>query len=185
MPRTLALLSLLLTTFAASHTIAAPPNASNWNLDPNHTSVGFTARHLAFAKVRGKFTSFSAKLQADPQTGKLTSFEATIEAKSVDTGVDKRDNHLRSDDFFAVAKHPDITAKSKSIQWKGNEFTAIVALSGRTDPSVVSIRLSSSRVNAVNSALDRVLPAIESEVRAGALVTIDDSRVRSRLLPLL
>lgn len=131
MPRTIALLSLLVTSFAASHTIAALPPGSNWNLDPNHTSVGFTARHLAFAKVRGKFTSFSARLQADPQTGKLTSFEATIEAKSVDTGVDKRDNHLRSDDFFAVAKHPNITAKSKSIQWKGNEFTAIVALTIR------------------------------------------------------
>jgi polyisoprenoid-binding protein YceI len=129
MTRTLTLLSLLLAPFALTATAGAA--ASEWNLDVGHSHVGFTARHLAFAKVRGEFTKFSGTLHADAKTGKLTSFEAKIEAKSVDTGVNKRDDHLRSDDFFAAAKHPTITAKSKSIQWKGDKFTAIVALTIR------------------------------------------------------
>jgi predicted nuclease of predicted toxin-antitoxin system len=65
------------------------------------------------------------------------------------------------------------------------DFTAIVALSGRTQPSIVSIRLSSSRVETVNATLDRVLPTIDADVAAGALVTIEDTRVRSRRLPLV
>lgn len=102
-----------------------------WKLDKNHSRVGFTARHLAFAKVRGQFQKFDAKIRADAKTGKLSFFEAIIDAGSVDTDNARRDKHLRSNDFFAADKHPKITIKSKSIKWQGNSFIATVALTIR------------------------------------------------------
>lgn len=116
---------LLFTT----HALAA--ESVEWALDPGHSHVGFTARHLGFAKVRGEFTSFSGKVMADPKTGKITALEAEADAKSVDTGIDKRDDHLRSDDFFAADKHPKMKLVLKSIKWKGDKFTANVALTIR------------------------------------------------------
>jgi polyisoprenoid-binding protein YceI len=103
----------------------------DWNLDPNHTQVGFTARHLGFAKVSGEFKKFSAKVRADAKTGKLESVEATAETASVSTGVEKRDNHLRSDDFFNAEKFPQLKLRTKSIKWQGNKFTAKVLLTLR------------------------------------------------------
>lgn len=102
-----------------------------WKLDPNHTHVGFTARHLGFAKVRGELTRFSATIEADAKTGKITKLEAEADAQSVDTGVQKRDDDLRSDHFFAAAKYPKLELSLKSIKWKGNAFTATVALTIR------------------------------------------------------
>ena len=64
------------------------------------------------------------------------------------------------------------------------DFSAIVALSGRAEPSVISVRLTSSRVEAVNARLDVVLPLVEQDVAAGAIVTVEDVRVRCRLLPI-
>lgn len=121
-----------------------------WNLDPAHTTVGFTARHLGFSKVRGQFKTFSAKAQADAKTGKLVSFEATIAAKSVDTGVSKRDDHLRSGDFFAADQFPQITVKSKSIKWNGNKFTGVVALTIRGNTKDVKVEGELLGVHTVN-----------------------------------
>jgi len=119
------LLALLLTA-------SAQAQEASWTLDTNHAHVGFTARHLAFAKVRGEFKEFSAPvLKADSKTGKLTALEAEAVAASVDTGNEKRDNHLRSDDFFAADEHKKLKLKLKSIKWKGPRFTAKVALTIR------------------------------------------------------
>ena len=63
------------------------------------------------------------------------------------------------------------------------DFSAIVALSGRSAPSVLSLRLSSSRIENVNSSLERVLPMVEADLDAGAIVTVEDTRVRVRTLP--
>jgi polyisoprenoid-binding protein YceI len=123
----LASLTLLLATSAGS----VHAQAAAWTLDPNHTHVGFTARHLGFAKVRGELKKFSATLEADAKTGKLTKLEAEADAKSVDTGVEKRDEDLRSDHFFAADKYPKLKLSLKSIKWKGNAFTATVALTIR------------------------------------------------------
>lgn len=102
-----------------------------WNLDPMHSHIGFTAHHLGFAKVHGEFKKFSAKIEADPKTAKITKLEAEAETKSVDTGVEKRDNHLRSDDFFAADQFPKLKMEVKTIKWKGKTFTANVALTIR------------------------------------------------------
>lgn len=109
----------------------ADAQAVDWNLDASHTEVGFVARHLGFSKTHGKFKTFTGEIKADAKTAQLVSFQATIEVKSVDTGVPKRDDHLRSDDFFAAAQFPQITVKSKSIQWKGKACTGVATLTIR------------------------------------------------------
>jgi polyisoprenoid-binding protein YceI len=121
------LVALVFLCFAGS----AGAQPVDWNVDMNHSEVGFTARHLGFSKVHGEFKTFTAKVKADAKTGQIVSFEATIEAKSVDTGIEKRDNHLRSDDFFAADKHPQITVKSKSIQWSGKTFKGVAVMTIR------------------------------------------------------
>lgn len=129
-----ALCALLLpvTSWAAEKAAApASPSVAEWKLDDGHTNVGFVARHLAFAKVRGEFKRFQAEARADSATGKLTGLVATVEAASVDTGIAKRDEHLRSDDFFAADKNPQLRLELKSIAWSGNRFTAKVALTLR------------------------------------------------------
>lgn len=92
----------------------------SYSIDPMHSHVGFAVKHLVISTVKGHFTEFDVEAQADPDdltTGKLT---ATIKAASVTTGVDDRDNHLRSDDFFNAEKYPTITFSSTSIEHAGN-----------------------------------------------------------------
>lgn len=124
-------ITLLALALALGTTTAAHAQDVAWNVDPAHSRVGFEARHLAFAKVSGKFNEFSGKITADAKTGKLKSVEATVKASSVDTDNKKRDDHLRSDDFFAADKHPTLSLKTKSITWQGNKFTAVAALTIR------------------------------------------------------
>lgn len=95
--------------------------AGTWTLDPVHSEVGFTARHLVVAKVRGRFTTFSGAITvgANPLDSTVT---ATIDANSVVTGDENRDAHLRSADFFEVDKHPEITFHSTSVHPKGSDF---------------------------------------------------------------
>lgn len=120
-----------LVTFALLAASAVQAQDVAWKIDKAHSKVGFVARHLAFAKVSGKFGAFDAKITANAKTGKLSSVEATVQAASVDTDNDKRDQHLRKDDFFAADKHPTLKLKTKSIKWNGNRFTALTALTIR------------------------------------------------------
>ena len=125
--RSLVLGSLL----ALSLVTPAFAQSAAWTVDPSHTEVSFTARHLAFAKVRGEFKTFSAQVEADAKTGKITKLSAEADTKSVDTGVQKRDDHLRSDDFFNAEKFPKLKMVLKTIKWNGNKFSAVVALTIR------------------------------------------------------
>lgn len=123
-------ISLLAAALVPALAFSAEPIA--WNFDKGHSEIGFTARHLGFAKIRGRFNTFTVtSVKADPATGKLTALEAEADAASIDTGVERRDNHLRSDDFFNAEKHPKLKLKLKSIQWKGDAFDAIATLTIR------------------------------------------------------
>jgi len=90
-----------------------------WKIDPNHTAAQFSVRHMGISTVRGAFTKLSGSAQYDPSNLSKTSLEATIEAASIDTRVSMRDDDLRSDHYFDVAKYPSITFKSKSVQAAG------------------------------------------------------------------
>jgi polyisoprenoid-binding protein YceI len=112
-------------------TTQAHAQAVDWHLDASHSKAAFTARHLGFAKVEGRFKKFDAKIKADAKTGKIAALEATAQAASVDTGVEKRDADLRTDHFFNAEKYPTLRLKLKSIQWNGDKLTAVVELTIR------------------------------------------------------
>lgn len=99
--------------------------AETFQVDTYHTQIHFTAKHLVVFKVRGNFNDFTGSLEADPKTKTLTAAEATIQAASIDTRIDKRDKHLRSADFFDAAKYPTINFKSKKITGSGDNITMV------------------------------------------------------------
>lgn len=106
-----------------------------WVLDPTHTRIGATARHLMVTKVRGHFDSYSGTLIVG-QTPQESSVQVTIEADSISTGTEDRDGHLKSPDFLDVANHPQITFSSTRIEPHGENFKLIgdLTIRGATHP---------------------------------------------------
>jgi polyisoprenoid-binding protein YceI len=90
-----------------------------WQLDPPHSSAQFSVRHLGVSTVRGAFTKVSGTVQYDPANLAKSSIQTTIDAASVDTRVDMRDNDLRSPNYLDVKKYPTITFQSKKIESAG------------------------------------------------------------------
>jgi polyisoprenoid-binding protein YceI len=95
--------------------------AGTWAIDPSHSEVGFSVRHLMVSKVKGTFKTFEGKLTIAEDVLE-SRVEATIDASSVDTRDEGRDNHLRSSDFFHVAEHPQITFASTSLRPAGRDY---------------------------------------------------------------
>ncbi|RKH21424.1 polyisoprenoid-binding protein [Corallococcus sp. CA047B] len=87
-----------------------------WNIDTTHTGIHFSVRHMVVAKVRGSFQKFSGTLTLDEQDPTASSVSVSIEAASIHSGVEQRDNHLRSPDFFDVEKFPAITFQSTKVE---------------------------------------------------------------------
>jgi len=96
-----------------------PALAATWEIDPAHTSVQFSVRHMMISNVRGELRKVAGTVQADDKDPTRSTIEATIEAASVDTREAKRDEHLRSKDFLDVEQFPTITFKSKKITKAG------------------------------------------------------------------
>jgi len=108
--------------FAVLLALAAPVAGlaqSTWNLDPTHSHASFTIRHLVISNVRGDFQKLSGSVKLDEKDVTKSSVEATLETASIDTRVADRDTHLRSPDFFDVAKYPVITFKSTKVEKAG------------------------------------------------------------------
>lgn len=105
-----------------------------WEVDHNHTRVGFTVTHLGINEVQGVFKKFDATVKADAKTGKLSSVTASVDVASIDTDIDKRDEHLRSAEIFNVAKYPKMTLRTGAINWKGDTFSgwAKLTIKGKT-----------------------------------------------------
>ena len=90
-----------------------------WQLDPPHSSAQFSVRHLGVSTVRGAFTKVSGSVVYDPANLNKSSIQAAIEAASVDTRVEMRDNDLRSPRFLDAQKYPTITFQSKKVEAAG------------------------------------------------------------------
>lgn len=102
-------------------TTATLPQTGTWTIDPAHTVVGFTAKHLMVSKVRGSFKSFSGTITvAEPI--EESSIEVSIDAASIDTGTADRDNHIRSADFLDIENHRELTFKSTAVREVGSQF---------------------------------------------------------------
>lgn len=93
-----------------------------YKLDPTHSSITFSIKHMMIAKVRGSFDKFDAKLVYDKNALEKSSAEATIEAASINTREEQRDTHLKSADFFDVEAFPSLTFKSVSVSSAGGEL---------------------------------------------------------------
>jgi polyisoprenoid-binding protein YceI len=98
----------------------------SWTLDPHHTYVGFSAKHLGVATVRGHFTKVDAEVELDdpedPTTGRGT---VTVDTASITTGNEQRDAHLRSPDFLDVEKYPTLTFTVKKVERSGDDYRVV------------------------------------------------------------
>lgn len=92
--------------------------ADVYTIDPAHSSIGFSVKHMMVSTVPGTFDDFAGTVAYDAKDAASTKVDVTVQAKSVNTKMDKRDEHLRSPDFFDVAKFPAITFTTKSYDGK-------------------------------------------------------------------
>ncbi|MGH7653623.1 MAG: YceI family protein [Gemmatimonadaceae bacterium] len=106
-----------------------------WNLDTTHSAAEFAVKHLMISTVKGRFNAFTGSGETNAD-GTIKSAELSIDAASVNTNVEARDNHLRSADFFDVEKFPKITFKSTKIDHTGTDIsiTGDLTIHGVTKP---------------------------------------------------
>ena len=104
---------------AVTMAVSAAAQAGSWRIDPNHSAAQFSVRHLGVSTVRGAFMKVSGSASYDPADPSKNSVDVTIDASSVDTRVQMRDNDLRSPNFLDVQKYPTITFKSKQSKSAG------------------------------------------------------------------
>ena len=129
---------------AIAFTLMAPvlAHADTWKIDPMHTSVEFTVRHMMISNVKGTFEKTSGTITvegSDPTTAKI---DAVIDASSINTRVERRDADLKSPDFLDVAKYPTITFKSTKVEAAGKgkwKVTGDLTLHGVTKPVVLDV----------------------------------------------
>ena len=116
--------------------------ADTWKIDPAHTNVEFTVRHMMISNVKGQFQKTSGTIATNGSDPASATIDATIDATSVDTRVEKRDMHLKSPEFLDVAKYPTITFKSTKVEAEGPnkwKVTGDLTLHGVTKPVVLDV----------------------------------------------
>lgn len=128
--------------FVSWFAVSALAQVESWKIDPNHTAAQFAVRHLGISTVRGEFKKVSGSVNYDPADPGKTSLETTIDATTVDTRVDMRDNDLRSPNFLDVQKFPTITFKSKKAESAGSgklKLTGDLTIHGVTREVVLDV----------------------------------------------
>lgn len=124
---------------------AAPATGvTTWQLDPTHSSIEFSVKHMMMTTVRGRFREISATLRGDRDHPDDAGVEATIQAASIDTGVADRDAHLRGADFFDAESYPEITFRSDRIDGsppknEGDRFQVVGELTIRDTTMQVTL----------------------------------------------
>ena len=110
---------------------------SVWNIDPSHSAIHFSVRHMVVSKTRGRFTKWNGQIAFDPDRPEASSVQVAIEPASIDTADAQRDGHLRSADFFDVEKYPQATFKSTKVEDLGGDkyrITGDLTVHGVTRP---------------------------------------------------
>jgi polyisoprenoid-binding protein YceI len=117
--------------------VLAAAEPTTWTIDPAHTSSGFAVKHLVVSTVRGRFGKTTGTILIDDKDISKSSVESQIDVNTITTGVDDRDNHLKSPDFFDAANNPTMTFKSTKVQKVGGDklkVTGDLTLKGKTKP---------------------------------------------------
>lgn len=126
---------------------ATTPATTTWTADPAHSSVEFAVKHLVVSTVKGTFGKFSAKVTTTD--GSLSAIEADIDPASIDTGIDQRDQHLRSPDFFDVATFPTMRFESTRVTAKGEGEYAVeglLTMRGETKPVTFRVEVEGTEI---------------------------------------
>lgn len=124
-----------------------------WTLDPAHTQVEFSAKHMMFTTVRGVFSGVSGTIVVDEENPDNSRVDVEIDASTIDTRVSDRDTHLRSGDFLDVENHPTITFRSTRVEGAhaepGDEFevTGDLTIRGTTRPVTLKARFEGTGVD--------------------------------------
>ena len=115
---------------------------AKWTFEPGHTAAEFRARHMMVTWVRGHFKNVHGTLEFDPDNSRNSSVEVRIDAKGIWTGVQERDDHLRSADFLDVEHHPEITFTGKQVEVVGEHdyaLTGALTIRGVTRQATLNV----------------------------------------------
>lgn len=121
---------------------AAHAQSTTWTIDPNHSTAAFSVRHMMINNVRGEFSKLTGTLALDSKDITRSTVEASIDAATVNTHVEARDNDLRSSDFFDVAKYPTLSFKSTKVEQVSPgklRVTGDLTMHGVTRPVVLDV----------------------------------------------
>lgn len=132
------ILSLIMIAFLSITSFAQ----TTWNVDPAHTQASFGITHMGISEVEGRFNQFDGHIVASKEDFSDAKYQMTIEIPSIDTGIEMRDNHLKSADFFDVEKHPKMTFKSTSSKKVGEnkyKVTGDLSFHGITKPVTLDV----------------------------------------------
>lgn len=136
-------------TAPGGSTSALPAGLVEYEVDPSHTQVMFKVRHMGISTVTGRFNRFAATFAYDPADPAASWVTATIDAASIDTDNDRRDNHLRSADFFAADSYPTLTFESTRVEPAGDgrlKVAGNLSIRGVTKPVVLDVALEGAAV---------------------------------------
>lgn len=131
----------LMTGALATSALAAP---MKFNIDPSHTAIGFAVNHFGFSDTRGRFEMFEGDLKLDMDKPENSSISMTIKTDSINTHWTKRDQHLRSPDFFNVKKFPTATFKSTKVEKTGENTLKVMGnmtILGNTKPVTFDVKV--------------------------------------------
>lgn len=116
--------------------------ATEYELDPAHSQVSFTVKHMVISTVRGEFGKVSGTVSYDPKKPQATTVDVAIETASLSTREENRDNHLKGPDFFDAEKNPTITFKSKKVEAAGKgklKVSGDLTIRGVTKPATLTV----------------------------------------------
>jgi len=159
--------ALIIVGFISMIAIQPAMAQSTWDIDPAHSAAQFQVRHLMISNVRGEFGKISGKVTFDGKNYATVKAEAAIEVASINTREPKRDDHLRSADFFDAASYPKITFKSKRVEGvSGRKFTLVGDLTIRGTTKEVALRVEATPI----------VKGMGGETRIGAQATTKVNR---------